>query len=157
MPRGSDPPRNFDSGLWTTAGASVCASMREMANTPMTANRAQVVAKSARARRDDTRPRVQIARGALGGTGRCRSLPDVLDRERLGRGSGDGLRRLDSVRLRAAAARDGDRLPAPRRGPVLRRVRQAPPEPDRARRRGLPRAGAGALCRGGAEVLVLPA
>ena len=44
----------------------------------------------------------------------------------------------------------------PRRRPVLRRVRQAPPERDRARRRRLPLQRARARRRGGAEVLLLP-
>src|SRR3954452_3108858 len=64
MPAGIAPPRDGGSAVWTTAGLSDWASIREMANTPMIANNAQVVAKSASATRDDTRSRVPFWRRA---------------------------------------------------------------------------------------------
>src|SRR3954454_878950 len=66
MPPGIEPPRNGECAVCTTCGLSDWPSIREIATTPMIANNAHVVAKSARARRDDTDPRVPLWYGALG-------------------------------------------------------------------------------------------
>ena len=81
----------------------------------------------------------------------CGAAPAA--RVRAAHAAGTARTRSPASCSRRASSADG---PAPRRRPVLRRVRQAPPERHRARRRRLPLQGAGARRRRRRQVLLLP-
>src|SRR4051794_24136342 len=107
-PTGIEPPRNGESGVWMTAGLSDCASIREIANTPMIANNAHVVAKSARARRDDTRPRVPSAHARRTQSVLRQQVHRVARRWVFVRVHGRGWLGIDRPRLDCLAGRRGD-------------------------------------------------
>ena len=92
-----------------------------------------------------------------GGSDRLRGARGSTRRRAVGAAGGRALRRPGPVRLRAAERRHRDRLPGSGRRPVLRRVRQDEPEPDRLRPGRVHRPGADARRRRGQQVLLLPA